>query len=89
MSPHEFDQDPESIPFESISLPPDEAKRAPFSDDLVKLATEGREFRAVFVLGFADIPGLGRVLDENGAGELLACRSTQVRLSSQPPMTKE
>lgn len=65
----------------------DEARWAPFADELTKLATAGREYRAGFVLGFQDVQGLENVLNPNGVGELFSCCSTQVWFQNNNPAT--
>jgi hypothetical protein len=65
----------------------DEAQRAPFAEDLIKLATEGRDYRAGFALGFQDVQGMRRVLTPDGTGELFSCCSTQAYYQNNNPET--
>ena len=65
----------------------DEARWTPFADELTRLATLGRDYRAGFVLGFQDVQGMEMVLTPNGTGELFSCCSTQVWMQNNNPAT--
>jgi hypothetical protein len=63
----------------------DEARQAPFVEDLLDLATEGREFNIGFIAGWQDEQGMRRVIGPDGVGELRSCCSTQVFLQNNNP----